>query len=307
MPKVTKPQVDESAATGDLLSPVLRTLLKNHQCVAYVGAGFSMACGMPDWKGLLGRLLEKAWASLDGGVGNDERRRKIDCAARAVNHGEYDRAAHLLKKDILSEVEVNRTMQELFANDVFHRANASQKQQMKVRMDSLVCGPWAGIVTTNYDKIIETAISSNNSRYELSDADINRLGIILAQPFNSSFFVKLHGSISGERPVLTTSDYDRLYLKAPNVVAFLTALMLRYHVVFIGCSLTDEVIRLRRTLALHFDNYIPTAYGLLPESENNRDHKAWLAEVAQIQVTLYDAGDTAHRAVDRFLAEIATC
>ena len=52
---------------------------------------------------------------------------------------------------------------------------------------------------------------------------------------------------------------------------------------------------------------IPKAYGLLPDTETNRDHKHWLADIAQIQITLYDSVDRDHQAVDRFLAEIADC
>ena len=59
--------------------------------------------------------------------------------------------------------------------------------------------------------------------------------------------------------------------------------MLRYHIVFVGCSLEDEILRIRRKLCFDFSSRIPTAYALLPESENN---------VAESMVEGYAAGGT---------------
>jgi hypothetical protein len=79
--------------------------------------------------------------------------------------------------------------------------------------------------------------------------------------------------------------------------------MLQYHLVFIGCSLEDEIIRIRRKLVADFRSSIPTAYAILPKSPLNEARSRFLASAALIEPIWYDAaaGDREHRALDDLL------
>jgi len=159
--------------------------------------------------------------------------------------------------------------------------------------------------STNYDALIERAIGQWISEEVAFTTGFDpRLGNILASPPTGSlFFVKVHGSISGSEIVLTTEEYDRAYLSTSRISTFLTALMLRYFVVFVGCSLEDEVVRLRRKLVVDFEGLIPTAYALLPDTEQNRVRRGWLRDVAQIESITYPEGDANHSSVTYFLEQ----
>jgi hypothetical protein len=138
-----------------------------------------------------------------------------------------------------------------------------------------------------------------------SGGDDPRLGAVLSA--SALFFVKIHGSINAGNIVFGTEDYDRTYVTTPQMSSFLTALMLRYHLVFIGCSLEDELLRLRRKLSFDFKGQIPTAYALLSGDDHNRHRETWLREHAQIETVLYSQLDRSHVSVDQFLRQAAAC
>jgi hypothetical protein len=93
------------------------------------------------------------------------------------------------------------------------------------------------------------------------------------------------------------------------MTTFLTSLMLRYYLVFIGCSLEDEILRIRRKLNHDYETLIPTAYALLPRDRTNEGRQAWLHEKAQVKCLFYPGNeiDPTHSHVDVFLHEVASC
>lgn len=286
---------------GNLLPETLATQLRKRQCVAFVGAGFSMACGMPDWKKLLYQILQDAYELF--GRKDDG----LKTCQSAIEKTKYTMAADILRSR-MNAGDFHESIRDKFSLRVFLQAPKIKRKQMDYRMEHLVRAPWAGIVTTNYDELIEHAFGRwTEDDVVRSTGEDSRLGYILstAQPAQM-FFAKIHGSISGSQIVLGTEGYDRTYVSKPQMTAFLTALMLRYHLVFIGCSLEDEILRLRRKLSQDFEAMIPSAYALLPDSEDNRQRASWLKDFTQIYALLYKPSQT-HSEVDRFLEECAQC
>jgi hypothetical protein len=227
---------------------------------------------------------------------------------RAIEGGQLAMAASLLRK-ILTPTDLDEAIHRQFGNHVLAQASPVREKSMRARLADLVRGPWAGIVTTNFDTLIEMAIGQQVDREVVMVHEDNpRLGHVLAAPPAAGFFfVKTHGSISGGRVVLSTEEYDRTYLASPRVNAFLSALFLRYFVIFVGCSLEDEVVRIRRKLAVDFEGLIPPAYALLPDNAYNRTRAGWLRDAAVVESILYPVQDDTHAAVDQFLAEAASC
>ncbi len=282
----------------------LLTRIERRQCVAFVGAGFSMSCGMPRWHDLLTNLLEFAKESSPNEPGSGP----LHACEATIADGNLALAASMIR-DLITPSDLDELIRHEFGLLRLHQAEPGAQKRTYKRIENLIKAPWAGIVTTNYDELIEHGIKLHH-RGDLVEAtgNVPRLGTILAQPPTGNFFfVKIHGSVSGSEIVLSTEEYDRIYLAAPQMTAFLTALMLRYHLVFVGCSLEDEILRLRRALCQHFKRVVPLAYALLPDDPRNRSRLSWLRTQAMVECLLYSAADHTHQAVDEFLAAAAAC
>jgi SIR2-like domain len=265
-----------------------------------------MACGMPDWTGLLRALVDSV---RDAACAPDAEHAAILAMCEgALHRGQLSMAASICRR-LLSPADVDEVLRRQFGNHVLAQSNDVARRNMETRLKALVRGPWVGIVTTNYDTLIEKAIGQWVDREVVMVSEENpRLGSVLAAPpFGGFFFVKTHGSIGGGKVVLSTEEYDRTYLASSRMRAFLSALFLRYFVVFVGCSLEDESVRIRRQLAIDFDGLIPSSYALLPDVERFRDRAGWLRDVAKIDSLFYHATDGSHRAVDEFLIQAAQC
>jgi hypothetical protein len=301
----------------ELLSPILKARIARRQCVAFVGAGFSMPCGMPGWEGLLNALYTRLQEGQSPGMKD-----QIDSCKSSINSKQFDIASTILKES-LPPAEFDAVIQSQFGIHRLVEAPPQCRERQFQRMRWLASCQWAGVVTTNYDNLIETALAesilSPASTYSLSgrsgfgrseiisvNGDDNRIGTILATPRAGSFFVKVHGSVGAGHVVLSTADYDRTYLATPRMTSFLTSLMMCYHIIFIGCSLEDEIVRLRRSMTVDFCGMIPLAYAVLPKLESNLRRKAWLRSHATIECILYDVDD-AHTGVDLFLQQSAEC
>jgi hypothetical protein len=292
-------------AAGYFIAPnILGELMYDKRCVAYVGAGFSRACGMPDWHGLLEKLIEMGarWLSEES----------VAPARSALNVRDLPMAASMVK-EILTPSLVNECLNETFGSVAYARAGHEAQEQMSARMSDLVRASWAGIITTNYDYLIERALAEATAGTEWRDdiqihGDATRLAEALIAPGQERlFFAKLHGSLAGPSVVLTTEEYDEVYLRSPQISIFLQAVMLQYHVVFIGCSLEDEVVRLRRRLSGDFGGHIPLAYALLPGDAGDRSNQAranFLKKQARIDVIWFHRDDR-FLGLDAFLKYLA--
>lgn len=282
----------------------LRQRMYQQQCLAFVGAGFSMVCGMPSWRG----LLEKLYEVSRFGMFDDAQEATLEQLRDSIARNQLLLAVSLVRQ-ILSPVDLNDAIARLYDLAVFHGAPTDAQERMLERLKNLANGPWAGIITTNYDNLIEHGLGKyTRGNYLQTAAQDDAFGAILCSHPANRFFVKLHGSVRGAGYVLGTEEYDRVYLSDPRVRAFLTAAMLSYHIVFIGCSLEDEILRLRRQLCLNFGGHIPQAYAVLPGSPENLARRQWLIEQAKIVPLTYPVvpradGAEIHFALDEFLKE----
>lgn len=295
---------EEIRAGEHPLPPILRTLMLHGNCVAYVGAGFSMAAGMPGWVGLLAKLVEHL--EQYGPQAN------LVHARQALTLKDLPMAASIIRK-VMNRAQINRSLNDIFGTGAFQRANHTQKEQMNERLKKLLGGKWAGIVTTNYDLLIEQAfLKEPDAGWHPDiqiDGDASRFSEVLVRAQDAqTFFVKLHGSITGQDVVLTTEEYDNAYLRTPQISTFLQALMLQYHLIFIGCSLEDEIVRIRRRLTKDFEGSIPIAYALMPRNPQNEAKSLFLTTTANIQPIWYPSapGDKDHKGLDDLLGQFAS-
>ncbi len=113
--------------------------LRDRRCVLIVGAGLSRGSGMPDWGELLGELLAKAEPYLASST-RKELAGLLD-AKRFMEVAEYCR-------ERIGRPELGNFIAERFGNTP---TEVSEAHSIIVRL------PFAAIVTTNYDRLLEEA------------------------------------------------------------------------------------------------------------------------------------------------------
>src|SRR5882762_2173905 len=201
------------------------TRLSARRCVAFVGAGFSVPAGYPAWGALIATLVD--FCELNG---SDENRRQLVQVKEILNNGQYALAAHVLKFLHKEDNLLGDCLKSTFSA---RPENAwADPKRMRSRLNSLTNAPFAGIVTTNYDALIEPEIRVRRPPWIEVHGSRSFLGNALHR--GVPFFVKLHGDTWDSNLVLSADDYHRTYLANSLIQTFLEALMLSYHVVFIG-------------------------------------------------------------------------
>jgi hypothetical protein len=286
----------------------LKNSLVARECVAFVGAGFSVPCGMPSWGLLLEQLLFAARGAV--GAGDVRKQELLDACESEVKAGRY-MTASIGIRELLSHEELARLLTDAFSHDRLRRLPEAAKTRMLARMENLVLGPWCGMMTTNYDTLIESGIEKFCKTAAPLRADCGpSLGHVLCvSPGTPNFFVKLHGEAWAHEPVLCSDDYIRVWQASPRMRHFMTAVMLRYRLVFIGCSVEDEILRLRQELWAMFNKTLPRCYALMPDTPQNRIRSHSLNVDAGIETLLYEmtAEADGHGAVDEFLRQVRQC
>lgn len=128
----------------------LMTAIKDGNCVAFVGAGFSAAAGLPQWQELITELakpgdlysVSKERAMVNSLLGPDAKPSSKD----------FEMAAQLLF-DALGEEEFYRRLSQQLKDK-------NPKDAMTLRLKHLRGIPFRAIVTTNFDPLIQGAAPS---------------------------------------------------------------------------------------------------------------------------------------------------
>jgi hypothetical protein len=226
----------------------LRQAVRARKCIIFVGSGLSSAAGYPSWSQLLDTLVDEA--------------KKVPNAP-IVGLDKYVAAGDYLT---LAEFARHQLGRNQYANILKRLLNKPAKPSPAHL--SIAQTDYRGLITTNYDRIIETAITLSRhwAPNSFTPEAVSALAVAL---YNPEFFIfKVHGDIgSAESIVLTSQDYDRLILRSPHVRSFLQAVFLNYTVLFVGYSLRDQDFQLvLRELALVFEGYTATHYALIPDA-----------------------------------------
>src|SRR5437773_2256339 len=108
-----------------VLPPKLRKYLAARECVAFVGAGFSMPCGMPNWGLLLDGLLVEAEESVTTG----EKRAAVRDGRQALTRFDYTAAAEAVKR-LLSKDQLRRHLTSEFDKRKLLQLPAAPQQRM---------------------------------------------------------------------------------------------------------------------------------------------------------------------------------
>lgn len=194
--------------------PDLRGLAKDieeRRCVVFLGAGASVAAGLPGWRELEKQM--KTEAGLEGDYGP---LRTADCC-----------------RDYLGANRFYKFVEEAFRID-------AEPTRLHRRLSTL---PVNIFITTNYDTLMEEALVRARGKDKvniLANGNVHRWRDVDAYG-HSTWVLKIHGSIT-ESPsgiVIGERDYLDFSENYPHVVSCLSDLFAKNSILFLGYSLSD--------------------------------------------------------------------
>jgi hypothetical protein len=96
--------------------------------------------------------------------------------------------------------------------------------------------PWAAVVTTNYDDLLERTFATTRSvRRVVTDEDL-----VQRRPSNELVIVKLHGDLAHPNTiVLAEDDYQQFETRRPGLSVKVRQLLMEHPLLFLGFSLSD--------------------------------------------------------------------
>ena len=180
------------------------------QLVLFIGAGVSAGAGVPMWKALLSDLAEDAEmpSELIKLLGGRDARDQATLIERRLRV-----RGSTLRDEVVSKL--------------------SALKHYSLQHGLLASLPGREAVTTNFDKLFETATRIEQRQLAVLPADPSQTG--------GRWLLKLHGSIDApEKIVLTRSDYLEMPKRYGALIGLVQGLLLMRHMMFVGYSLQDE-------------------------------------------------------------------
>ncbi|MEW6363197.1 MAG: SIR2 family protein [Acidobacteriota bacterium] len=289
----------------------LRKAVWDRRCVAYLGAGFSAACGMPLWKPLLEQLVTELEKELvppsvkrsknrgktaDMRELNDETRRLfVEYARECLVKGRLPLAASAIRLASADKPWLTERIRELFDSRHLYELPSTdpRRKRMEARLRALLAIPWVGIITTNYDVLVEKYGPTTATHWgQVCRGEHDNLGRVLrSSSFRRPFLVYLHGNVEHGKVVLAEEDYDDLYIARPSIDYFLRAVLLKHTVVFIGTEVDEEIVRRKKELSLTYKAQLESEYVLAPRNREGVRRGTYLETVKGFEVCYYDPGE----------------
>ncbi|MBN1349939.1 SIR2 family protein [candidate division KSB1 bacterium] len=255
--------------------------IKQKKCVLFLGSGLSVAAGYPDWHGLMEKMIEQMHESISA-----EDLEELN--ALLQKHDYLQIASHF--KALVNPQEYTDFLTKIFSADHI-RPTENHLQIVRLHFPC--------IITTNYDKLVESAYYEINHvmpriRHHQSDD----LGSLLSS--DNFFIFKSHGVIDDIGSIiLTRQDYNRLIYDNQAYRTFIEALLVSRNLLFVGFSLNDPDFNLFSDYLSHiYQGHLPRSYALLTGVSRLRMNS--LEHERNIKIIFYEnkAGD--HREVGEF-------
>ena len=243
----------------------LDELVNNNAITPFIGAGMSIAYGLPSWTSFLQDLIEKQ-------VSNDNRSK----FKKLLKEGKY--------LEVASEIDFEMNHGASFVvSETFSKPKLNDKIPNYIGI--LNSKGINSFVTTNYDEVIETLYDQLDApflhRYLPNSGDID-MSYQEAGRRGNARLLKLHGTHSNlSSIVLTKQQYDKCYGKKSPINAILQDLWISSTLLFLGCSLYKDplVENLYKIAGQECDIF---HYAILEYPANNkrlREQEQWLTKL----------------------------
>lgn len=219
----------------------------------FLGAGVSMAAGLPSWHGLLERLAQYARLSSE------------ECQALARIRNVLDQATIIERRLHEQNTRLGSVIKSVLGESPYYALSHALLAALPVRE----------AITTNYDQLFDSAWSA---------IDPQGLSIVpgTIKANTRRWLLKMHGCLSDpDRIVLTRASYARYDEQLPALTGIVQAFLITRHMLFIGFSLADDnfhrivdaVRRLRLSTAAQdrFGTVLTLGHGGLAEVLWDRD------------------------------------
>lgn len=236
-----------------------------------------------------------------------------------ADYNSFDLALERVRRDTAVMQELEKLLQagrfpelagycrDLLGRERFHDL---VRQELQVRGDvpathrAIVRTPYACIVTTNFDTLLEDAYALHDPRglpKTPAGFELAQQGTLLLD--DAFFILKAHGDVDDEASIVfTTDDYRRVIHSSPAFQAMMTSLLLNHAVLFVGYSLSDTNFRLLLDNQLTiFNENVPPRYALMHDIGAAEREILW--QTARLGVFSYPRGR--HEVVERFLTALA--
>lgn len=220
-----KKESQEERDLEDFLSKYLKELNENNAAV-FIGAGLSKAAGYVDWPGLLKDVARTL--GLDAG-------KETDLVALAQYH-------------INSNATNRHQLSQLLIDEFSDLETPTENHEILARL------PIRTFWTTNYDRLIETALESGGKRV---DAKYTKEHLATTKRGRDAVVYKMHGDIEHpEKAVLSKDDYEKYHLTHGPFITALSGDLVEKTFLFLGFSFTDPNLdfimsRVRATFTSH--------------------------------------------------------
>ena len=273
---------DRKRVPAPLPDDTLRTRMREGRVIPFVGAGISMGARTGRRRRFPGtRELVLQLAGRCGVEVNTER------FQGTLDEGAFESAA-IIREKVRNDDRYYRALR-----DVLVPLSLSAKPSPVHEVLDILQFPC--IITTNYDRLLETFIYPHPEVFTWHD----EVSMTLNTEVKNPFIFKLNGDIT--RPETIVLGTSKSALKS-NL--FLKHLMLDYSLLFLGCSFADSIlVDFLRRFRKAFDSIGGPHYALINHGALSQDQRQSLDGELGIKFVPFEA-DSSYSQVWEFLAHL---
>lgn len=193
-----------------------------------------MGAGVSSSSIIEGNAAYKGWPAFLLGAAETRAQHLREKVEQLIDKKDYLLARQLLQDDFREE------WQDIVTSEYGRAAEPSDLHKALLSLEQRI------IVTTNFDKLIETAWAGE---VRLGARTFKVLSGVSKDVFRSlkdhetPYLIKIHGSVDNTASlVFSRSEYIRMAFGNPSYSSFLDALLLNYTILFVGFSMDDPAI-----------------------------------------------------------------
>lgn len=226
--------------------------LAHRRVVLFLGAGVSSSSIIQ------GNAAYKGWPDFLSEAAKARAEPLREQVINLISSKDYLLACQLLQDDFREE------WQEIVTAEYGRAAEPSNLHRALLSLEQRI------IVTTNFDKLIETAWASEirpGSRMFKVLSGVSKDVFRSLRDHETPYLIKIHGSVDNAASlVFSRSEYIRMAFGNPSYSSFLDSLLLNHTILFVGFSMDDPAISsLMEMYALHYPEARPH-YIITPNS-----------------------------------------
>lgn len=248
----------------------LRTTLNRPDTVLLIGSGVSLWSGLPTWETLLIQLAE-----FVEGLGRD-----AGAVRQEINAGDLLLAASYAVHQL-----------DLREFGAFIRQTTNHPNARPAEIHSLIAslGPTC-FITTNYDRLLETAITELGSHRRptvVTNRQVAEIADIIPS-YARRFVFKYHGDVEDAASIVLTRDqYRRIQHEYPATIRAFGTLLATRPVVMIGFGLRDlDFLAVKDELVAAFEGQVGEYFAIMPDFDQLRAD--YWRETYRTEILSYD-------------------